>query len=185
MSANFAIQYVQPDGRLSTEGLRLFADLFAAIGGSDGNTGWGAYVHTGAAQTLAAGVKVTLTNNAGSVIEAQKPADIATFYNGSVIPGRNGDGVAIGIELTFTPSSALASSIAVSIDIGGAVGELYIQEYAVLKGSGVAHKIAYSTPAYMLDTWEANGGAVKVFCDGPGDITLVRYVIHRMHKALT
>lgn len=31
MSANFAIQYVQPDGRLSTEGLRLFADLFARM----------------------------------------------------------------------------------------------------------------------------------------------------------
>lgn len=31
MSANFAIQYVQPDGRLTSEGLRLFADLFARV----------------------------------------------------------------------------------------------------------------------------------------------------------
>ena len=31
MSANFAIQYVQADGRLTTEGLRLFADLFARV----------------------------------------------------------------------------------------------------------------------------------------------------------
>ena len=31
MSANFAIQYVQPDGRLTSEGLRLFAGLFARV----------------------------------------------------------------------------------------------------------------------------------------------------------
>lgn len=31
MSANFAIQYVQPDGRLTSEGLRLFAEVFARV----------------------------------------------------------------------------------------------------------------------------------------------------------
>lgn len=31
MSANFAIQYVQPDGRLTSEGLRLFAGLFERV----------------------------------------------------------------------------------------------------------------------------------------------------------
>ena len=147
-------------------------------------SGWGAYVHTGATQVLAAGVKVTMDNNAGSVIETQKPSDIATFYDGSVITGREGDGVAIGVELTFTPSSGAASLITVAIDIGGAVGELYVQEYTILHGSGVAHKVAYVANAYQLDTWEANGGLVKVVADGPGDVTLVRYVIQRLHKAL-
>lgn len=41
MSANFAIQYVQPDGRLTSEGLRLFAEVFASIGGSGGSVAWG------------------------------------------------------------------------------------------------------------------------------------------------
>ena len=149
------------------------------------DTGWGAYFHTGAAQSLLANTKATLVNNAGSVLQDQKPVDVATFYNGSVIPGRNGDGAAIGIEFTFTPSSALASAITVSIDIGGAVGEIYVQEYAILKGSGAAHKVAYIATAYMLDTWAANGGAVKVICDGPGSITLVRYVIQRLHRAVS
>ena len=146
-------------------------------------SGWGAYVHTGAVQSLVANTKVTLSNNRGSVLEMQKPADLVTFYDGAVIPGRDGDGVAIGIELTFTPSNGQSSAIVVSIDIGGAVGELYSQEYALLKGGGVAHKIAYTATAYMLDTWTANGGTVKVVCDGPGSITAVRYVIQRLHKA--
>lgn len=146
-------------------------------------SGWGAYVHTGAVQSLVANTKMTLSNNRGSVLEMQKPADLATFYDGLVIPGRDGDGVAIGIELTFTPSNGASSALVVSIDIGGAVGELYSQEYALLKGGGVAHKIAYTATAYMLDTWTANGGTVKVVCDGPGSITAVRYVIQRLHKA--
>lgn len=146
-------------------------------------SGWGAYVHTGAAQGIAGGVKATLVNNRGAILEMQKPADVATFYDGDAIPGRNGDGVAIGIELTFTPSSGQSSAIVVSIDIGGAIGELYSQEYAILKGSGIPHKVAYTATAYMLDTWAANGGIVKVICDGPGSITAVRYVIQRLHKA--
>jgi len=175
--------------------VRFFEELTASANASEAAiaglgtaalmaSGWGAYVHTGATQVLAAGVKVTLDNNAGSVIETQKPADIATFYDGSVITGREGDGVAIGVELTFTPSSGAASLITVAIDIGGAVGELYVQEYTILHGSGVAHKVAYVANAYQLDTWEANGGLVKVVANGPGDVTLVRYVIQRLHKAL-
>ncbi len=146
-------------------------------------TGWGGYFNTAAAQVLVANTKVTLTNNAATVIETQKPVDVATFYNGSVIPGRNGDGIAIGIEFTFTPSSALASMMSVAIDIGGAVGELYLHEYPVLRGAGVAHKVSYNITAYMLDTWQTNGGAVKVLADGPGSVTAVRYVVQRFHKA--
>jgi hypothetical protein len=146
-------------------------------------SGWGAYVHTGAAQAIAGGVKATLANNRGAVLEMEKPSDVATFYDGSVIPGRNGDGVAIGIEFTFTPSSGASSAIVVSIDIGGAVGELYSQEYAILKGGGIPHRVAYTATAYMLGTWAANGGTVKVICDGPGEVTAVRYVIQRLHKA--
>lgn len=151
----------------------------------DYGSGWGSYVHTGASQTLVGGVKVALLNNAGTVLEPQKPVDIATFYNGTTIPGRNGDGLVAGIEFTFTPSSAAASFLSLAIDIGGTVGELYPQEYIIAHGSGIPHKISYTAAAYTLDTWQANGGVVRVLSDGPGVITGVRYVIHRLHKART
>lgn len=149
------------------------------------NSGWGSYVHTGASQVLTGGVKVALQNNAGVILEMQKPVDVATFYNGTSIPGRNGDGLVAGIEFIFTPSSAAASFLSLSIDIGGAVGELYPQEYVIAHGNGIPHNISYTAAAYTLDTWQANGGIVRVLCDGPGVITGVRYVIHRLHKART
>jgi head-tail adaptor len=146
-------------------------------------TGWAAYTHTGAAQTLADGVKVALVNNAGAKIESQMPADVGTLYNGAVITGRVGDSIMVGIEFTFTPSDGVASSLSVNIDIGGAIGELYAEEFPITNGSGVPHRISYHPPAYTLNTWEANGGTVEVMADGPGVITLTRYVIHRLHKA--
>jgi len=150
----------------------------------EGLTGWGAYVHTGAAQALTAGVKVSLTNNAGTVIDTQKPSDIESFYSAGKITGRVGDGVLISVELTFTPSDGTASNFYIAIDIGGAVGEIYPRDFAVFRGSGVAHKVSYNVGAYTLDTWEANGGTVKVEADGPGSVSATRYVIQRTHKAI-
>lgn len=156
---------------------------WASLGYHNEYTGWGAYVHTGASQTFVSGVKQTLTNNAGTVIESQKPDDVSSFYSGGLITGRDGDSIGIGIELTFTPSDGVASNLFMAIDIGGAVGEIYPKEFPIFRGSGVAHSISYNIQAYTLDTWQANGGAVKVEVDGPGSVTGVRYVIHRLHKA--
>jgi head-tail adaptor len=146
-------------------------------------TGWAAYTHNGAAQTLLADTKVLLTNNSGVKIETQKPADIADLYDGTVITGRVGDSIMAGIEFTFTPSDGSASSLSINIDIGGGFGELYAEEFPITNGGGVAHRISYHPPAYTLDTWAANGGTVEVMADGPGVITGTRYVIHRLHKA--
>jgi hypothetical protein len=147
------------------------------------NSGWGAYMNGAGPQVLVANTKVVLVNNAASTIESQKPSDVTTFYNGTAITGRIGDGVLINIEMTFTPSSGLASYLTVSIDIGGAAGEIYPKEFTTAQGQDFAHQISYATGAYTLDTWAVNGGIVKVVSDGPGTITGVRYVIQRSHKA--
>ena len=147
-------------------------------------TGWGAYNHTGSTQALTASTKATLVNNAGSKIESQKPSDIDTFYDGSVITGRNGDGISVRLELTFTPDDGTASYFWVAVDIGsGSPIEIYPSRFEITGGALVAHQISYSFPGYTLSTWEANGGAVKVLSDGPGVVSDVVYVIHRLHKA--
>jgi len=147
-------------------------------------SGWGAYVNGAAPQAIVADTKVSLVNDAATVIETQKPVDVTTFYTAGKITGRNGDGILINIELTFTPTSGLSSYLIVSIDIGGAVGEIYPKEFVTVGGQDVAQAISYSTGAYTLDTWQANGGTVKVISDGPGLISAVRYVIQRSHKAV-
>jgi head-tail adaptor len=146
-------------------------------------TGWAAYNHTGAAQSVVANVKAPLVNNAGSKIEDQKPADVADLYDGTAVTGRVGDAIMVAIELTFTPSDGDTSSLALDIDIGGTVGEIYTEEFPITRGANVPHKISYHPPAYTLDTWAANGGMVEVMADGAGSISNVRYVIHRLHKA--
>jgi hypothetical protein len=162
-------------------------DVQAALNELDGDiqplTGWGAYVHTGSTQALAANTKVTLTNNAGTILHVQKPSDIAAFYSSGLITGREGDGIAFAAEMTFMPDDGTASNLSLAIDIGGSVGEVYPAEYPIIHGALVAHKISYNISAYTLDTWEANGGVVKVEVDGPGVVSGVRYVIHRIHKA--
>jgi hypothetical protein len=155
-----------------------------------GATGWGDYVDTtytvGSPFSVVDGAAaVALPNNKGTVLETQKPIDITTFYDGSVITGRNGDGINITIEFKCKPTGAGASPrLSLYIDIGGAVGAIYVRDFVLSKGSGVEHYYLSSFNAYTLNTWEANGGMVMVSADNEDiDIYDIRYVITRTHKA--
>lgn len=151
-------------------------------------TGWATYIDTqypnsGAAFTLSADTDTTLPNNAGNKNESQKPSDITAFYDGSVITGRNGDNLDIMIYFKAVPSQ-LNQYIDVWIDIGGAVGELYRQTFSFPRGAGVERGILYALPsAYTLDTWQANGGTVKVRSDASCSIYAINFNFDRSHKA--
>lgn len=169
--------------RLVKETVNALVVAVRGLSASRTRTGWVSYVHTGAAQTLTASTKVALVNNAGTIIDGQKPSDITALYNGTYITGRTGDSIGLGLELTFTPSDGTASNFYMAVDIGGAVGEIYPRDFPIFRGASVPHKISYNILAYTLDTWAANGGIVRVECDGPGSITAVRFVIHSLHRA--
>ena len=85
---------------------------------------------------LAADTDTNLPNNAGSVIETQKPTDVTTFYDGTVITGRNGDGVTLTIEFQAEPTNVATTYLEVWVDIGGSVGELYRRIITFPKGQG-------------------------------------------------
>lgn len=166
-----------------------FRDLQSGIADGLPITGWGAYNDTQYTAespfSLSADTDTPLPNNAGSVLEGQKPSDIDTFYDGTVITGRSGDGLLITLDFVATPTSVAATSIEVWIDIGGAFGELYRGIVGFPKGTGVDRPINATVGVYTLDTWEANGGTMYVRSDGPVDIHSVRYVLARTHKAVT
>lgn len=154
-------------------------------------TGWAVYndgaFTTGSPFSVGSGSKVTLPNNSATSIESQLPTDVSTFYNStdSLITGRNGDGVSITIEFSVRPTTA-ASNVRVrtTIDIGGAVGEIYPYEFQMTKGQNVEHYFLEVINGYTLGTWEANGGKVKVEAiNGPIEIYTIRYVVTRTHKA--
>lgn len=152
-------------------------------------TGWADYVdgvYTSASPfSLTAFNKVTLPNNASVVRDSQKPVDITTFYDSSTstITGRNGDGINLMIEFKSKPTTGAITKLTVAIDIGGTVGEIYVRDFILSKGNGVEHYYLSSFNAYTLDTWEVNGGTVKILSDASADIYDIRYVITRTHKA--
>ena len=152
-------------------------------------TGWADYTDgtytTASPYSLTASTKVTLPNNATTVRDSQIPIDIIEFYDSSTstITGRNGDGINIVIEFKARPTTANTTRLTVAIDIGGAVGEIYPRDFLMAKGNGVEHYYLSSFNAYTLDTWEANGGTVKIVSTAAAEIYDIRYVITRTHKA--
>jgi len=150
-------------------------------------TGWAEYVDTqyteGSPFQIVADTKVSLPNNAGTIRDSQKPTDVASFYTGGLITGRNGDGLIITVEFKAKPTSVGSTYMEVSLDIGGAVGEIYPRPITFPKGNGEERPVNFSTAGFTLDTFEANGGALKVVGNGPFDIYGIRYVLTRSHKA--
>ena len=151
-------------------------------------SGWASYIDTGFPDagtpfTLSAATDTQLPNNAGTVIDFQKPADVTTFYDGNVITGRNGDNLDIMLYFKAVPS-AVGQFLDIWIDIGGSVGELYRQTFSFPKGAGVERGVLYSlSSAYTLDTWEANGGTVFLRSDASMDIYDINFNFDRSHKA--
>lgn len=153
------------------------------------NTGWADYTDqtytTGSPFSLTAGTKYTLYNHADVIRDSQMPVDIDSMYSrtDSTITGRNGDGLNVLIEFKVRPTTATVTKLTVTIDIGGSVGEIYPRDFILTKGNGVEHYYVSSFAAYTLDTWETNGGKVKVQVDNAAEIYDIRYVLTRTHKA--
>ena len=152
-------------------------------------TGWASYVDTqysiGSPFTVLAGFPTILPNNAGTVIDHQKPPYIPTYYDGIGILGRNGDGLDIMIYLKAVPTAA-NQFVDVWIDIGsGTPIKLYTDTKDFPKGADEERGFIYTLPsAYTLDTWEANKG--KVYVESNADLNLYGIVFNfdTSHKAV-
>lgn len=153
-----------------------------------GRTGWASYIDTqypnsANAFTVTANTDTVLPNNAGTVVDSQKPTDITSFYDGSVITGRDGDNLDIMIYFKAVPSN-VSQTMDIWIDIGGSVGELYRQTFSFPKGAGIERGILYALPsAYTLNTWQANGGTIYVRSDANLDVYAINFNFDRSHKA--
>lgn len=153
-------------------------------------TGWADYVDTTFTETstlaLSDGVKITLPNNAEVIRDMEIPMDLDSMYNraDSTIMGVDGDGLAITIEFKVKPTTGADTRIFTAIDIGGSVGEIYPRDFVLSKGNGVTHYFLSSFTAYTLNTWETNGGKVKIEAiGGTAEVWDIRFVLTRTHKA--
>lgn len=157
----------------------------AALAELEGSTGWAVYNHGGGAQSLATSTRTQLSIDGATKIESQLPLDTGPLWDTATdtITGRTGDGIVCKIQCIFTPSDAMASEVLFDVDIGGGVGIVEYQTFAATKGSGMAHYVSWTFAAYTMSTWLANGGKIYATADGPGDITALRIVVQRTHKA--
>lgn len=150
------------------------------------DTGWAQYQDTqytsGSPLSISADTDTVLPNNAGNVIETQKPRDVTSFYDGTYITGRAGDGLTITVDFLATPTSASTTYLEVWFDIGGAVGELYRRIISFPKGNGVLRPVNFTVSGYTLDTWEANGATTYIRANGPLEVYNIRYVVTRTHR---
>ena len=155
-------------------------------------TGWGDYVdnaYTSVSPFLLSTTPLNLPNNKASVLEDQLPTDVTTFYDGTVITGRAGDGILVTIDFLAKPTSPATTYVEVWIDITGGTGtpanlaNLYKRIVTFPKGNGVERPINFTFGGYTYPTWQANGGVVKVVANGSCEIYDIRYVITRTHKA--
>tara|TARA_R100001369_G_scaffold91677_1_gene133668 strand:+ start:6012 stop:6719 length:708 start_codon:yes stop_codon:yes gene_type:complete len=138
-------------------------------------TGWADYIdgtYTSANPFIVNSTKVTLPNDAATIRDSQKPIDVTEFYNttNSTITGRDGDAINIVIEFKARPNTSSVTRLTLAIDIGGTIGEIYKRDFVLAKGNNVEHYYLSSFNAFTLNTWEANGGAVKISSTASADI---------------
>lgn len=154
---------------------------------SQQQTGWAQYEDTQytdvAPFSVVGNVDTILPNNSGNIIDSQMPSDIPAMYSGGLITGRNGDGLAVTIDLTATPTNVGTTTLEIWLDIGAPVGELYRRILTFPKGNGVARGINFTVVGYTLGTWQTNGATVYVRSNGDIDLHSIRYVLTRTHKA--
>jgi hypothetical protein len=168
------------------------AEIDAAVARAQGavqytETGWAQYSDTqytsGSPLAISADTDTVLPNNAGAVIESQKPTDITSFYADGKITGRNGDGLLITVNAKLLPTSASTSLAEIWFDIGGSVGEIYRRPISFPKGNGIVRPFSFTVAAYTLGTWEANGATPYIRANGTLSIYDIDYILTRSHKA--
>lgn len=149
----------------------------------DFHLGWADYVDTQYTSestfSVSADTDTSLPNNAGTARTTYLPSGLASFYAGGKILGREGEALLITMDFKVIPG-VNCTLIEDWIDIGSPVGELYRRPSTFPKGQGVVRQIVHTTAVYTLDTWEANGGTVKVRANGDCQIYDIRYVIFRI-----
>lgn len=164
----------------------MFTEIF-------GRTGWGDYedsVYTSASPlALVAGVATFLPNDKGTTLEGQKPSDVATFYDGIRIPGREGDGIAVTINFTLVPTVTATDEVLVWVDITAGTGtpvrlaNLFKNITSFKQLVGAVRPISLTFSGYTAATWAANGGRVMIQANGACNVYGISYTITRTHKA--
>lgn len=164
------------------------ADLRDLIVSTVGVTGWADYVDTehsqGSPQLITAATPTVLTNNGGTTQVQELPFDRSNGLFDPVsntIVGNAGDSLMITGEFIINRQTGTQEyDIGIGINIGGGIPLLYERSFR-LRGTE-PRSITFTTGAYTLDTWQANGGEFILESNVDAEVYGKRVVVHRIHK---
>ncbi|RDC59782.1 hypothetical protein HME9302_00977 [Alteripontixanthobacter maritimus] len=174
----------QPDASITAQDMR---DLIVS---SLGQTGWadyqdGQYSNT-SPQAFATDTNTTVEID-GAVSQTQElPFGIATFWDNvtnTIQTPQAGSGLMISFETIIrraTGTGEWAVDCFIDIGIAGPV-ELYPRTISHNKITG-DKKITWTTGAYALDTWDANGGKIIMRPSVDALAYKSRVIVHQTHR---
>ena len=165
-------------------------DLRDLLVSSIGQTGWASYQDatytSGSPQLLPASTNTAILND-GTVNQTQElPIGVPQLYDAAtdtILAPSVGAGILITYEGIFSRQSGTAQwDLDVHMDIGlpGPV-RLYPRSYSINNGGGDKF-ITFSTGAYTLDTWDANGAQIIVNPSVDAQVYQSRVIIHQLHR---
>ena len=116
----------------------------------------------GTPQVISGTEYVAVSNNKATVIETYLPYGITSLYDGTkLIPPSTGAGFS-GYVFFFAKSNKNDSYFDFGIDIGGASNEIFRDVNIIVKGLNVYQPYYMPINGFMLDTFVANGGIIKI-----------------------
>ena len=153
-----------------------------------GQTGWvdhqdGEYTNA-SPQPLPSGVATQVSIDGAISRTQEKPFGVADLFDtttSKIIAPKAGTGMMISFETIIRRTTGTGEwAVDSFIDIGVPV-ELYPRTISHNKISG-DKKITWTTGAYCLDTWVANGGAIMLRPSVEAECYQSRVIIHQTHR---
>lgn len=105
---------------------------------------------------------VAIQNNKGTSVETYLPYGVTTLYDGTkFIPPSTGAGFSAYVFF-YAKSTGANSYFEFGIDIDGTFNEIFKNTKETIKGANTYQPYYLPINGYMLDTFLANGGVVKL-----------------------
>lgn len=151
-------------------------------------SGWANYNDTtyiqASPQPISAATDTQLINDGASSIVTQIPSDYASggMWSGNRIQGLSGDSLQVLVEFDIDRQSGTGEyDLEVWLDIGGVFTNLF-RRYIRVRGNTSRH-VSILFNCYCLDTWEANGAAIRLNSSVAANVYGSRVLVTRLHKA--
>jgi hypothetical protein len=154
-------------------------------------TGWAQYKDTtynvGSPLVMASTVRTKLLNNAGIVLNSQLPTGVTSFWDettNKLLAVNENDSFILDVRFK-AKSTSVNDSFTISIDIGGALGEITANSKLFIKAANTEQNFSIPLHYFTGSTFITNGGEIYIqSTTGELSIYDINFLITRVHKGI-